>query len=95
MKQKDNLPSKGAAGSNGISPKDLKSVSEVIAYPLTRIANLSYKKGVYPEELKCANVTPLYNAQDPMLLNNYRLISLLPVFKKNIDLEFLNKIIFL
>ena len=66
----------GAAGNDGISPKYLKRVSEVIAYPLTRIANLSFE-GVFPEELKCANVIPLYKAQDPMLFNNNRPISLL------------------
>ena len=87
----------GAAGNDGISPKYLKCVSEVIAYPLTRIANLSFE-GVFPEELKCANVIPLYKAQDPMLFNNYRPISLLSVFSKIIErlmynrlVEFLNK----
>ena len=88
----------GAAGNDGISPKYLKCVSEVIAYPLTRIANLSFEEGVFPEELKCANVIPLYKAKDPMLFNNYRPISLLSVFSKIIErlmynrlIEFLNK----
>ena len=70
----------------------------MIAYPLTRIANLSFEEGVFPEEMKCANVIPLYKAQDPMLFNNYRPISLLSVFSKIIErlmynrlIEFLNK----
>ena len=88
----------GAAGNDGISSKYLKCVSEVIAYPLTCIANLSFEEGVFPEELKCANVIPLYKAQDPMLFNNYRPIALLSVFSKIIEslmynrlIDFLNK----
>ena len=88
----------GAAGNDGISPKYLKCVSEVIAYPLTRIANLSFEEGVFPEKPKCINVIPLYKVQDPMLFNNYRPISLLSVFSKIIErlvynrlIEFLNK----
>ena len=76
----------------------VKCVSDFIAQPLTRIANLSLEQGVIPEELKFAVVTPIYKAKDPMFFNNYRPISLLSVFSKILErlmynglLKFLNK----
>ena len=67
----------GAQGRDGILPKHLKCISESIAYPLSKIANLSFEQGVFPTELKVAIVSPLYKAKDPMFFNNYRPISLL------------------
>ena len=88
----------GASGRDGILPKHIKCVSDFIALPLTRIANLSLEQGVFPEELKFAVVTPIYKAKDPMFFNNYRPNSLLSVFSKILErlmynrlLKFLNK----
>ena len=39
-------------GEIGILPKHLKSISESIAYPLSKIANLSFEQWVFPTELK-------------------------------------------
>ena len=73
----------GAPGRDGILSKHLKCISESIAYPLSKIANLSFEQGVFPTELKIAIVSPLYKAKDPMFFNNYHPISLLSVFSKN------------
>ena len=43
------------------------------------ILNLSLLEGVFPSELKVANVLLLYQAGDDMLFNNYRPVSLLTV----------------
>ena len=53
VKQVINNLKDGARGRDGI-------------LPLSRIANLSFEKGVFPEELKFAVVPPLYKAKDPM-----------------------------
>ena len=66
-------------------PKHIKCVPESIAYPLTRMANLSFKQSVFPEEHKLAIITPIYKAKDPMFFNNYRPISLLSVFSKILE----------
>ena len=42
-----------------------------ITYPLVYILNLSLSQGVFPDELKIANVIPLYKADDRMCFNNY------------------------
>ena len=46
------------------------------------ILNLSLLEGVFPSELKVANMLPLYKAADDMLFNNYRPVSLLSVLSK-------------
>ena len=57
-------------------------VSSSIVNPLIYICNLSLAQGVFPSELKIANVLPLYKADDPLCFNNYRPVSLLCVLSK-------------
>ena len=83
----------GAPGRDGILPKHLKCISESIAYPLSKIANLSFEQGVFPTELKIAIVSPLYKAKDPMFFNNYRPISLLSVFPKILERLMYNRLL--
>ena len=64
VKQVINNLKDGAPGTDGILPKHLKCISESISYPLSRIANLSFEQGIFPEELKSAVVSPLYKAKD-------------------------------
>ena len=65
----------------------LKSISNNITEPLVYICNLSLSDGIFPNELKLANVLLLLKADDPFVFNNYRPVSLLcilsKVFEKN------------
>ena len=61
--------------------------------PLTHVTNLSLSQGIFPDELKKAKVIPLYKANDPMLFNNYRPISLLPLFSKVLERIMYNRIL--
>ena len=61
----------GAAGHNEIKASILKSIYSYIIDPLANICNLSLNQGVFPSELKIANVLPLYKADDPFLFSNY------------------------
>ena len=88
----------GSPGKDGVTSKSLKCISDHIALPLTRLANLSFSEGVFPNELKIAQVSPIYKAKDAMLFSNYRPISLLSIFSKILEklmynrlLDFLNK----
>ena len=88
----------GASGRDGILPEHIECVSDLIAHPLTLMANLFLEQGVFPAELRFAVVTPIYKAKDPMFLNNYRPISLSSVFSKILErlrynrlLKFINK----
>ena len=57
-------------------------VGSLIVNPLAYIWNLSLKQGVFPTEIKIANVLPLYKSDDPFCFNNYRPVSLLCVLSK-------------
>ena len=59
-----------APGRDNIVARNLKCITD-IAYPLARVANLSFQQGVFPGELKFAVITLLYKAKDSMMFNNY------------------------
>ena len=44
--------------------------------------SLSLTQGIFPSQLKIANVIPLYKSDDPMLFNNYRPVYVLCVLSK-------------
>ena len=71
-----------AAGWDELSPKQMKTVACYITKPLVYLCNISLTKGIFPQELKRANVIPLYKSGNQMSVNNYRPVSVLPVFSK-------------
>ena len=72
-------------GLDGFLTSVVKSVSNHIAEPLTHIFNVSFTSGVFPSKLKLAKVTPIFKLNDKLSVNNYRSISLLPVFSKLVE----------
>ena len=81
-----------AAGWDDLAPKQMKIVSQYISRPLTDLCNLSMTKGVFPGELKVANVIPLFKAGNIMSVNNYRPVSMLPVFSKIFEKLMFNRL---
>ncbi len=74
-----------SAGYDDIHPSVVKSVISTIANPLAHIFNLSLSSGIFPNNFKIAKVTPVFKNGDKKLLNNYRPISVLPVFSKILE----------
>ena len=74
-----------SCGYDEISPKVIKSVIGHILSPLVAIFNNSLQTGVLPNQLKIANVRPIYKSDDKFALNNYRPISVLPVLSKILE----------
>ena len=75
----------GAPGYDGIKSDTLKLSVQHICEPLAHVCNMSLMQGVFPQELKLANVLPLYKSGDPQLFNNYRPVSLLPTLSKVLE----------
>ena len=65
-----------APGYDNLRSTILKLSLPFICTPLTYLSNLSLQ-GVFPEELKIANVIPLFKCDNPELFNNYRPVSVL------------------
>lgn len=67
----------------GINARIIKTLRELLVYPLTRLFNLAIASGAFPCVLKTARVIPIFknkgSCDDP---TNYRPISILPVFSK-------------
>ena len=61
----------------------VKTLTELLVYPLTKLINQSIDEAAFPRVLKTAKVIPIFKnraaASDP---SNYRPISLLPIFSK-------------
>ena len=57
-------------------------MSPLIIEQLSTIFNKSISEGVFPTKMKIAKVVPIFKSGDSHLFNNYRPISLLPVFSK-------------
>ena len=46
--------------------------------------NLSIVQGYFPDEMKLAKVLPIYKSENEQLVQNYRSISVLLYFSKNL-----------
>lgn len=65
-----------------MSPKLLKSLSNAIVEPLTIVINECLQTGTFPDLLKIARVIPLHKKGCHKDIQNYRPVSLLPIFSK-------------
>ena len=71
-----------ACGPDGISNKIIKICADGITKVLV---NLSLLSGVFPDNLKQANVTPIFKKDDRQLKSNYRPVPLLNASSKIIE----------
>ena len=81
----DQLPSKNSSGYDSISNRFLKSIKHAITTPLTKIFNLSISTGEFPENMKLAEVIPLFKKGALDIMENYRPISLLITLSKLLE----------
>ena len=65
-----------------ISPKILQKSSKVLASVLHKLFNDSIEKSEFPQNLKLADLTPVYKKNDPLHQTNYQPISVLSVVSK-------------
>lgn len=76
---------KTSCGHDGLSSKFIKQIIHYIARPLSFVFNQSLCSGKVPAPLKLAKVIPVYKKNNKHLIENYRPISLLPIFSKIIE----------
>ena len=79
------LPNKTSKGHDDISNVLLKRLKPAVCEPLEMIFNKSIEEGVFPDEMKNADVLPLYKSKEKFLVNNYRPISLLVTISKLLE----------
>ena len=81
----DNLNIAKTTGSDYIPARFLKDSAEVITDIILYLVNLSIAQNAFPDSLKHADVFPLFKKGDPVILGNYRPISVLPVLSKVVE----------
>ena len=74
-------PSK-ATTHNNIPPKILRQSAEVTGNTLQLLFNNAISNSEFPENLKLADVTPVFKKKDPLDKTNYRPVSVLPPVSK-------------
>ena len=79
-----NFPHK-CAGWDDLRPRIMKFIQSCIKRPLAHICNRSFITGIFPSELKIANVVPIFKSGDDMVFSNYRPVSVLPVLSKILE----------
>ncbi len=71
------IKSKTSSDIEGISIGLLRSVDQIIGFPLAHIFNLSLQQGIFPDKLKQSKIIPIHKANRKYLCDNYRPIALL------------------
>ena len=69
-------------GPNSVPVYILKSFNNFFSDKLSKIINISFITGVFPDLCKLAKVIPIFKKDNQLLCKNYRPISLLPIFSK-------------
>ena len=77
-----NLNVHKAHGHDDISIRMIKICDKSILKPLILLFENSTKSSYYPDIWKKSNIIPVHKKNDKQLVNNYRPISLLPIFGK-------------
>ena len=77
-----------------ISMKVMKQFAHNLSIPISKLINTSFKKGVFPDVLKIACITPLPKIITPVYLSHFRPISVLPaLYSKIFERYFLNRLV--
>ena len=82
-----------ATGWDGIPAIVIKENKETLKPALMHIINLSLSNGIFPSELKIANVIPIFKNTNPEEITNYRPVSLLTTISKVFEKIFYTRLI--
>ena len=69
-------------GLDNIPVKFYKFLVEQLSCVIVYVFNLSIEQGIFPNNFKCAKITPNNKSVSPFSVKNYRSISILPVLSK-------------
>ena len=70
---------------DGISVRMIKMCDESMVQPVSLIFRGCIDTGVYPDTWKKSSTVPVHKKGDKQILNNYRLLSLLPIYSRVIE----------
>ena len=71
-------------GLDGLGPRIINKVGQVLSPGIVAFINKSIQTGVFPDQLKCAKVFPIYKSGNKSDPGNYRPILILPTISKSL-----------
>ena len=71
-----------AIGLDNISSRLIRECADILSDSLCDLFNKSLMSGIFPDDWKCARVTPLFKQGESSDLSNYRPISVISVVAK-------------
>ena len=71
-----------ATGYDNIPAKLLRLAQNELTYPITNLINNSISMSTFPDQLKCAELSPLYKKEDNLNEKNFRPVSILTGISK-------------
>ena len=81
----NNLKTSSSEDVYGLNFKIIKLVAPRIISQLTKVINLCFSNGVFPQTLKVAKIIPIFKSGARNVTNNYRPIAIQPIFSKIIE----------
>ena len=87
------LSNSSAVSSDRLNPIMRKNNLDLISDQVLLIFNISFAQGVLPKLLKTAIVTPIYKSGSHNDPSNYRPISILTIFSKELEKLFDNRLL--
>ena len=78
----DKLQADVAVGYDNISSRIIKDSKDTLTPWLTKIINIGYETSTFPDNMKIANIKPIFKENNKEKIANYRPISILPVISK-------------
>ena len=82
-----------SCGWDELRPRIMKFIKQSVKIPLNHISNLSFQTGVFPAELKIANVVPIFKSGDETIFTNHKPVSVVPVFSNFLERLVYNRLI--
>jgi hypothetical protein len=77
-----NLKVNKSTGYDNVPPKMVKICADELAIPITELLNSAFKNKQFPDDLKRAEISPIFKKDDDMMKEKYRPVSILSVFSK-------------
>ncbi len=77
-----NINAQKATGYDNIPPKMVKMYVDELSVTLTELMNYAFSNKIFPDDIKKAEISPIFKKKDDLATDNYRPISILVVFSK-------------
>lgn len=74
-----------ACGPDNVSARIIRECAAELSVPLAKLCTMSLLQGTFPKRWKQANIMPIFKKGDRKVPENYRSVSLLPLFGKVLE----------